>query len=55
MVRKGSFEERAHAVVERIKGDKVAEEERKQARMRELAEGARQRRGPSRRGAPVRG
>jgi hypothetical protein len=44
MGRKGTFEEQARAEVERIKGEKVAEEERKQARMRELAEEARQRR-----------
>ena len=44
MGRKGSFEERARAEVERIKGEKAAEAERKQARMRELAEEARERR-----------
>jgi hypothetical protein len=44
MSRKGSFEERARAEVERIKAEKSAEEERKQARMRELAVEARQRR-----------
>jgi hypothetical protein len=38
MGKKGSFEERARAEVERIKAEKSAEEERKQARMRELAE-----------------
>jgi hypothetical protein len=44
MGRKRSFEERARAEVERIKAERVAEEERKQARMRELAEDARERR-----------
>jgi hypothetical protein len=44
MGRKGTFEERARAEVERIKGEKAAEEERKQERMRELAEEARERR-----------
>jgi hypothetical protein len=44
MGRKGSFEERARAEVERIQGERVAEGERKQARIRELAEEARERR-----------
>jgi hypothetical protein len=42
MARNGSFEERARAEVERIKGEKVPEQERKLERMRELAEEARQ-------------
>jgi hypothetical protein len=44
MVRKGLFEERARAEVERIKAVQAAEEERKQERMRKLAEEARERR-----------
>jgi len=39
-----SFEKRARDEVERIKAQEVAEEERKQERMRELAEQARERR-----------
>jgi hypothetical protein len=42
--RREAFEERARAEVERIKAEKAAEEERKQARMRELAKEARARR-----------
>jgi hypothetical protein len=41
MSRKGSFEDRARAEVERIKAEKSAEEEHKQKRMKELAEQAR--------------
>jgi hypothetical protein len=44
MARKGSFEERARAEVERIKAEKAAEEERKEERMKELAKEARERR-----------
>jgi hypothetical protein len=36
MARKGTFEERARVEVERIKAPRTAEEERKQAKMREL-------------------
>jgi hypothetical protein len=39
--RSKSFEKRAREEVERIKAEEVAVEERKQARMRELAEQAR--------------
>jgi hypothetical protein len=39
-----SFERRAREEVERIKAEEAAEEERKQARMRELAEKAEERR-----------
>jgi fused signal recognition particle receptor len=42
--RNRSFEKRAREEVERIQAEQVAEEERKQARMRELSEQARQRR-----------
>jgi hypothetical protein len=38
MGRKGSFEERARAEVDRTKSDRDAEEQRKQERMRELVE-----------------
>jgi hypothetical protein len=44
MSRRKSFEERAREEVERIKAQEAAEEERKQERMRELADEARQRR-----------
>jgi hypothetical protein len=44
MVRKGSFEERARAEVERIKIQEAENEQRLQERMRELAEEARERR-----------
>ena len=44
MTSRGTYAERARAEVERIKGEKVAEEQRKQERMRELAEEARQHR-----------
>jgi len=43
MSRCRSFERRAREEVERIKAEEVAEEEHKQARMRELAEQARKR------------
>lgn len=42
MGRNGSFERRAREEVERIKAEEAAEEERKQARMRELSEQARE-------------
>jgi hypothetical protein len=38
MGRKGSFEERARAEVERIKGEEAEKEQRLEQRMRELAE-----------------
>jgi hypothetical protein len=41
MGRSGWFEERAREEVERIKAQEATEEQRKQARMRELAEQAR--------------
>jgi hypothetical protein len=44
MSRRKSFEERARAEVERIKAKEAEEEERRQARLTELAEQARQRR-----------
>ena len=44
MDRNRSFEKRAREEVERIKAEEAAEEERKQERMRELAEQARERR-----------
>jgi colicin import membrane protein len=44
MSRRDSLEERARAEVERIKAEEAAEQERKQERMRELAEQARERR-----------
>jgi hypothetical protein len=44
MGRNRSFEKRAREEVERIKAEEAAEEERKQARMRELVEQARERR-----------
>jgi hypothetical protein len=43
MGRNRSFEKRAREEVERIKAQEVAKEERKQERMRELAEQARAR------------
>jgi hypothetical protein len=46
MGRNGTFEERAREEVERIKAQETAEEEHKQARMRELVEQARDRREP---------
>jgi hypothetical protein len=42
MGRKGSFEERARAEVERIKGEEAEKEQRLEQRMRELAEEARE-------------